>query len=66
MPFSAALALGRWGSAEGLVSEVIAAIVQVHAIAVARQGDIAAVGVHPRRRQDIGAVHAIYFTTFLW
>ncbi len=30
---------------------------QVHAVAVARQGDIAAVGVQARRRQDMGAVH---------
>ena len=40
-----------------LVSEVIAAIVQVHTVAVARQGDIAAVGVQARRRQHMGAVH---------
>ena len=40
-----------------LAGEVIAAIMQVHAVAVARQGDIAAVGVHARRRQDMGAVH---------
>ena len=30
---------------------------QVHAVAVARQGDIAAVGVQARRRQDMGAIH---------
>src|SRR6185295_11992188 len=30
---------------------------QVHAVAVPRQGDIAAMGVHARRRQYMGAVH---------
>ncbi len=40
-----------------LVGEVVAAIMQVHAVAVARQGDIAAMGVQARRRQDMGAVH---------
>ena len=30
---------------------------QLHAVAVPRQGDIARMGVHPRRRQHMGAVH---------
>ena len=40
-----------------LAGEIVMAVVQVHAVAVARQGDIAAVGVHARRRQDMRAVH---------
>ena len=40
-----------------LTGEVVAAIMQVRAVAVTRQGDIAAMGVHARRRQNMGAVH---------
>ena len=37
--------------------KIVAAIMQVHAVSMARQGDIAAMGVHARRRQHMGAVH---------
>lgn len=40
-----------------LAGEVVAAIMQLHPVAVPRQGDIAGVGVHARRRQHMGAVH---------
>ena len=44
-----------------LTSEVIAAVMQIHAVAVPRQCDIAGMGVHARGRQHIGAVqrHAL-------
>ena len=40
-----------------LTGKIVAAIMQVHAVAVPRQGDIAAMGIHARRRQHMGAVH---------
>ncbi|SFW36635.1 hypothetical protein [Nitrosovibrio sp. Nv17] len=40
-----------------LTGEVVAAIMQVRAVPVARQGDIAAVSVHAGRCQHMGAVH---------
>ena len=40
-----------------LIGKIVAAIMQLHAVAVPRQGDIAAVGIHARRRQHMGAVY---------
>ena len=40
-----------------LTGKIVAAIMQVHAVAMPRQGDIAAMGIHARRRQHMGAVH---------
>ena len=38
--------------------KIVAAIMQVHTVAVPRQGDIARMGIHARRRQHMGAVHS--------
>ena len=40
-----------------LASEVVAAVMQLHAVSVSRQSDIAAVGVQAWRRQNMGPVH---------
>ena len=40
-----------------LIGKIVAAIMQLHAVAVPRQGDIAAMGIHARRRQHMGAVY---------
>ena len=51
-------AIARQGAGKPvLIGKIVAAIMQLHAVAVPRQGDIAAVGIHARRRQHMGAVH---------
>ena len=50
--------VARQGTGEPVpIGKIVAAIMQVHAVAVPRQGDIAAMGVHAGRRQHMGAVH---------
>ena len=49
--------VARHGTVEPIgIGKIVAAIMQVHAVAMPRQGDIAAVGVHAGRCQDMDPV----------
>jgi tRNA-binding protein len=50
--------VAREGAGEPVgIGEVVAAIMQVHPLAVPRQRNIATMGIHPRSCQHMGAVH---------